>query len=216
MQYNSDGVQAGRSAQTPEVEANSHINLTHAYVALGDLPLAGQHLREGQRILAQDQHKHWLRWRFNIRLSLEAAHYFLARGDVGQARTHAQQSLAAARNAGAKKHMAGAHRLLGRAAAAEEKLDEAMREYRVALAILHQHPCPVAQWRTLVAAGRTATCQGSKIDAARLLESAEATVVQLANSIRSAETQQRFLVSARAEIDKARTARPASSNIYMR
>jgi tetratricopeptide (TPR) repeat protein len=183
--------------------------LMHAYVALGDLPLAGQHLREGQRILTQDQHKHWLRWRFNIRLSLEAAHYFLARGDVAQARAHAQQSLAASKNAGAKKHMAGAHQLLGRAAAVEGKLDEAMREYRIALAIFHRHPCPMAQWTTLVAAGRTANCQGSNIPATRLLESAETTVLQLANSIRSADTQQRFLVSARTEINKARTARSA-------
>jgi hypothetical protein len=40
LKHNLDGVVAGQQANTPEVEANSHINLSSAYTALGDLNLA--------------------------------------------------------------------------------------------------------------------------------------------------------------------------------
>ena len=41
LKYNLHGVIAAQQADMPEVEANSHFNLSNAYTALGDLNLRG-------------------------------------------------------------------------------------------------------------------------------------------------------------------------------
>jgi hypothetical protein len=81
MQWNRQGIEAGRQADTPETEANSCINLAQLHIQLGEYPRALEFLRDGQTILNREDHKPWLRWRFNMRLKLAMAEYFVATGD---------------------------------------------------------------------------------------------------------------------------------------
>jgi tetratricopeptide (TPR) repeat protein len=156
LELNIEGVRAGSEAGTPESEANAHINIAAAYTSLGELSRAGEHLRDGERILNQDRHKHWLRWRFRIRLELAKATHRIASGDTAAASDAAQHALIWAKDASAWKHVCAAHGVLGEIAKLEERLEDARAQCKAALGVLREHPCPLIEWRILRAAGEAA------------------------------------------------------------
>ena len=195
LRLNAEGVRAGRESGTPETKANSHINLASTYLELGDSALAGEHLCEGERILKQEHHVDWLRWRFNIRLDLEMARYWIARGDAPQAQARAAEGLARAERFQARKHMAGAHKLLGDVAFLTDRLADATREYDTALAILKQYPCPLLEWKVLLSRAQVARCSKDLRRADRLLARSRATVACIADSVRDDRLKQGFLQS---------------------
>lgn len=192
LRLNEEGVRAGREADTPEAEANSHINLANAYVASGELDSSWCHIAECERILNREDHKHWLRWRFRIRLSLETANYWIARGDMSRARESAANALLRAQEALARKHSAAAHKLLGDIAMREECCGEAGAEYTAALAILESHPCPLIQWKVLQASANAASLSGNQELAERLLGQSASVVAALAEQISDTAWRERF------------------------
>ncbi|MFL6417424.1 MAG: ATP-binding protein [Bryobacteraceae bacterium] len=198
LKHNLDGVVAGQQAGMPEVEANSHINLSNAYTALGDLNLAWHHLSEGQRILSAEGD--WLKWRFTIRLELESANYWFARRELVRARASAELALAKAEAVLARKHTVWAHKILADIELLEENPARAAAQCRIAREILSNYPCPLIEWKVLLAA-RKAALLCSDLDQAEstLIEAMESLGV-LADSIRDPELQQKFLASARAAI----------------
>ncbi len=195
LKHNLDGIVAGQQAGTPEVEANSHINASNAYTALGDLNLAWRHLSEGQQIL--NAAGEWLKWRFIIRLELEYANYWLARQDTVQARAAAKRALAKAEAVLARKHVAWAHKLLADIDLLEGIPERAVTKYTAALEILRQYPCPLIEWKILLAARRAALLCGNSDYAGRAFRRAMESVTMVADSIRDAKVREKFLVSAR-------------------
>ena len=151
-------VLAGQQAHTPEVEANSHINLSNAYIGLGDLNLAWHHLSEGQRIL--NQGGDWLKWRFTIRLELENANYWLARRDLVKARASTDLALAKADSVLARKHMVRAHKIRADIDLLEDNPARAAAECRIARQILRHYPCRLIEWKVLFAASQAARLCG--------------------------------------------------------
>jgi DNA-binding winged helix-turn-helix (wHTH) protein len=192
LKYNLRGVTAAQQADMPEVEANSHLNLSNAYTALGDLNLAWRHLSEGKRILNSTAGDDWLRWRFNIRLELESANYWLAARNLGRARASAVIALAKAEAVLARKHIAWAHKLLADIDLLEEHPAEAAIECRIAREILAQYPCPLIEWKVLVAARQAALLCGDSGDAERIVSNLRESLSVLANSIRDPRLKQKF------------------------
>jgi tetratricopeptide (TPR) repeat protein len=195
LRLNAEGVQAGRESGTPETEANSHINMANAYLELGDNPRAWEHLCEGERILNREHDTDWLRWRFNIRLDLEMARYWIACEDTVQAPARAAEALARAERYQARKHMAGAHKLLGDLAFRTDRLADAAREYDRALAILKQYPCPLVEWKVLLSRAQVARCAKDLRRADELFEHARTTVASIADSVQDEGLRQGFLQS---------------------
>ena len=195
LRLNAEGVRAGRESDTPETEANSHINLASAYLELGDSTLAWEHLCEGERILKLEHHVDWLRWRFNIRLDLEMARYWIARADASRGQARAAEALARAERFQARKHMAGAHKLLGDLAFLTDRLADAAREYDTALAILKQYPCPLLEWKVLLSRAQVARCSKDLRRADDLFARSRATVACIADSVRDDRIRQGFLQS---------------------
>jgi DNA-binding winged helix-turn-helix (wHTH) protein len=193
--FNKEGVVAGQKANTPEAEANAHINLANVFVTRQEFDRAWAHLCEGERILNREDHQHWLRWRFRIRLSLELAGYWFATGDLERARASAKSALARASESFAPKHQAAAHKLLGDIAVLEDQNGEARGEYTDALSILQAHPCPYIEWKTLRAAGNLASRCGDRSRAEHLLRVCAAKVSYLAEQAGSASLTEGFLRS---------------------
>lgn len=190
LKNNLDGVLAAQQEGMPEAEANSHINLSNAYTALGDLTLAWRHLSEGERILSAEGE--WLKWRLTIRLELEKANYWLVRGDAGQARASATLALAKAEAVLARKHIAWARKLLAEIDLLEGNPAQATIECRIAREILTLYPCPLIEWKVLLAARQAALLCGHSDDAERMLNKARKTLAVLAESVRDPDLRQRF------------------------
>src|SRR5262249_56107781 len=79
LRLDHEGVQMGRQLASSDAEANSHINLGHDYLMLGEPTRAYAHLQEAERLY--NQHV-WFRWRFNLRLQAEMAPYWIVRGGL--------------------------------------------------------------------------------------------------------------------------------------
>lgn len=205
LKHNLNGVLAGQQAGTPEVEANSHINLSNTYTALGDLNLAWRHLSEGQRIL--NAAGSWLKWRFTIRLELENANYWLARRDLVQARASAKLALVKAEAVLARKHTAWAHKLLADIDLLEGNPSSAAKECATALGIIRHYPCPLIEWKVLLAASQAALLCGDSDHAERTLNQAMGSLAVVADSIRNPEIRQKFMASTRAAISAHHQAR---------
>lgn len=209
LRLNTEGVRAGIEAGTPEAEANAHINLANTCLLLSERSRAGEHLRHGEAILNRDGHKHWLRWRFRIRLELTQASHRIAAGDLAQARVAAESALGRANGAKARKHAADAHRILGNIAAAEEHAEEASAHYDAGLAILRKHPCSLMEVKLLRAAGGFARMfgrDGSEV----LLVRAERSAAALADSLRDGRARELIARSDRMAANTSARKRTAS------
>jgi tetratricopeptide (TPR) repeat protein len=195
VRLNTEGIRAGEDADTPETIANSHINLANIYAGQGQFERAYKHICEGERVLERADHKHWLRWRFTIRLEIETANYFAAAGDAAQAGKLASSALARAEHARARKHVAVAHKLLGDAAMLRGRADESVREYDAALEVLKKYPCPLLKCKVLLAAWRACSVTGDRVRADRMLASYGKVVQLVAASIHDEQLRERFLQS---------------------
>jgi hypothetical protein len=192
LRLNQEGVQAGREAGATEAEANAHINLANAYVQLDELARAREHLDQGERILELETHRHWLRWRFRIRLEIESANYWLMAHDTGQARTYAASALERATTAQAWKHAAAARRILGHAAFLEDRIRDAAVEYEAGMAILRRHPCPLEEWKLLLGAAGVAAAEDSPRGEA-LCDETQRVMSAMADTIGDAKLREAFL-----------------------
>ena len=98
----------------------------------------------------------WLSWRFNLRLQVVWARYWLAREDVERARTHAERGLEAAREVDHYKYIASSEHVLGDIALVGGRPDESRRHFDAALRTLARSQCPGVEWRVLRSAGALA------------------------------------------------------------
>ncbi len=195
VQWNRQGIEAGRQADTPETEANSCINLAQVYVQLGEYPHAVELLGEGERILNREDHKQWLRWRFKMRLRLAMAEYFLATGDVDSAVESAKLAYSLAKQTLARKHMAWSAKLMGDAWVARDSLSEALRCYRRSLTIVGRYPCPILQWRITWPAAVAAARLRLKPDAEDLRNVCRRQIHEVASAIMDERLRAIFVAS---------------------
>jgi tetratricopeptide (TPR) repeat protein len=173
-------------------EANSHVNLAHLYLNVGELQRALQHLQEAERIFEADI---WFRWRYNIRQKAEMARYWMAQGETKKAVQSAAESLALAEPRKARKHMAWAHKLLGDIAVMEERFADARTAYEAALSVLRYHRCPTIEWKILLAAAAMASACNDVPLAEHYRGRCQSVVHSLADSITDDRLRQRFLKS---------------------
>jgi tetratricopeptide (TPR) repeat protein len=190
LKWDGDGVCIAHEMRCDEAEANSHVNLGHDYLVLGEPARAWEHLEEAARIFERDV---WNRWRYNIRLQAERANYWISRGDLKQATVYATASLEQSKATLSRKHWAWAHKLLGDIAVLEDRVPEAPGEYEKALSILERHSCPIIEWRILLAAAEAARRLNDTTSADSLRARARHVVESLAESITEPTLRERFL-----------------------
>jgi tetratricopeptide (TPR) repeat protein len=195
VRWNRQGIEAGRHADTPETEANSCINLAQVYIQLGEYPRAFELLRAGETILNREDHKPWLRWRFNMRLRLGMAEYFVATGDSDAAVESAKLAYALAKQTLARKHLAWSTKVIGDALVARDSLPEAMRCYRRSLTIVGRYPCPILQWRITWTAAIAAARLGLKPDAENLKSLCRRQIHEVASAITDERLRTAFIRS---------------------
>jgi tetratricopeptide (TPR) repeat protein/predicted Ser/Thr protein kinase len=192
LQFDEDGTRIARELGCDEAEANSHVNLGHDYLALGEPARAHEHLEEAGRIFERDD---WWRWRYKIRLQAEQASYWIGRGDLKQAAAFAGASLESAKSTLSRKHWAWGHKLFGDIALLEDRAPHARREYEQALSILEHHACPIIEWKILLAAADAARRLHDASAAANFRARARHVVESLAESVTDPPLRQRFLAS---------------------
>ena len=192
LRLDAESVRQGREFANAEAEANGHVNLGRNYLILGEPARALEHLQEAQRLHDQDV---WFRWRYNLRLQAELARYWITRGDLKVAASHAAAALQVAETTLSRKYMAWAHKLLGDIAVLEERVEDGQRSYATALGILRRHPCPTVEWKILQAAAELAQRQRDDAARAELLGRSRAVVQSLADAIQDAKLRQGFLAA---------------------
>jgi tetratricopeptide (TPR) repeat protein len=192
LRLDGESIRLGREFGSAEAVANAQVNLGHDYLVLGEPVQALQHLQEAERIYGQDV---WFRWRYNLRLQAELASYWITRGDLQAAASHATASLQGAEVTLSRKHLAWAHKLLGDIAALEERVEDGQRHYATALEVLQHHPCPTIEWKILQAAAELPKRQRNEDARAEFRGRAQAVVQSLAASIREDKLRQGFLAA---------------------
>jgi tetratricopeptide (TPR) repeat protein len=86
VRLDAESARLGREFGAAEAEANAQVNLSHDYLELGDPACAFEHLQAAKRLFDQDV---WFRWRYYLRLQAELARYWITRGDLKAAASHA-------------------------------------------------------------------------------------------------------------------------------
>jgi tetratricopeptide (TPR) repeat protein len=190
VRLDDESIRQGREFGAPEAEANARVNLGHVYLVLGEPARALEHLRHAQQLFDQDV---WFRWRYNMRLQAELASYWITRGDLKAAATHAGLALEGAETTRSRKHVAWAHKLFGDIAALEERTEEAQNRYALALGALQGHPCPTIEWKILKTSGELALRQKHEAAGSELLGRARKVVQGLADGIQDRKLQKTFL-----------------------
>jgi tetratricopeptide (TPR) repeat protein len=187
-----ESIRLGREFAGPEAVANAQVNLGHDYLMLGEPARAFEHLQEAQHIYGQDV---WFRWRYNLRLQAELASYWIARGDLKVAATHAAASLQGAEATLSRKHLAWAHKLLGDIAVLEDRVLDGQRSYATALGVLQRHPCPTIEWKILKAAAELARRQKDDSASTEYLGRSRAVIQSLADALQDDKLRQGFLAA---------------------
>ena len=130
-----------RHAYGVEMYTFCTVNLGDAFLAKGDLVLAGETFDEARRIAEDPKTHEWMKWRYTLHLHVSLGEYWLARGDHRRAAEFAERSLAMSRPTRSLKYVARALRLLGDVARRDRRWDDAERALResveVARAIAH-------------------------------------------------------------------------------
>jgi tetratricopeptide (TPR) repeat protein len=192
VRLDAESARLGREFGIAEAEANAQVNLGHNYLVLGEPARAIEHLQEAKRLYDQDV---WYRWRYNLRLQAELASYWIIRGDLKVAATHAAAALQGAEATCSRKYIAWAHKLLGDIAALEERVEDGQRHYVTALGVLQNHPCPTVEWKILKAAAELARRQRDDAVGAEFFGRARAVVHSLADAIQDDKLRQTFLAA---------------------
>jgi tetratricopeptide (TPR) repeat protein len=192
VSLDAESVRQGREFGVAEAEANAHVNLGHNYLELGEPALAFEHFQGAQRMYDQDVR---MRWRYNLRLHAELASYWIARGELKAAASHATAALQAAEATLSRKYIAWAQKLLGDIAALEDRVEDSHGHYATALGIVQGYPCPTIEWKILKAAAELAQRRKHDAAAAKFLGHARAVVQSLADTILDDKLREGFLAA---------------------
>jgi class 3 adenylate cyclase/tetratricopeptide (TPR) repeat protein len=173
-----------RHAYGVEMYTFCTVNLGDAFLAKGDLVLAGEAFDEARRIAEDPKTHEWMKWRYSLHLHASLGEYWLARGDDRRAAEFADRSLAGSRPTRSLKYVARALRLLGDVARRDRRWDAAERalgeSVDVARAIAH----PNQIWKTDLALARLHAATGRRDAAAESVAAARRTIEGLRDGVR--------------------------------
>ena len=153
-ELNRKSAEGGRRRNDPGTLPNAELNLGDIFLARGDLALAGETFERVDRFARDPATSAWMRFRYSIRLCASLGELALARGDLDQARAHAERCLELATRTNARKNLVKGWRLAGEVASAARKWDEAERALHEARAIAEAIGNPTQLWRTYAALAR--------------------------------------------------------------
>jgi class 3 adenylate cyclase/tetratricopeptide (TPR) repeat protein len=132
----------------PELYGNAAINLACNRIALGDPAGALEHLEPIRQALETDDDP-WMRWRYGLHLLDARARHALATGEPERALALLDEELAGARRHGARKLVARALELRGRALVGMDERAAAEAALRTALELGRRIEYPPVVWRAL-------------------------------------------------------------------
>jgi class 3 adenylate cyclase/tetratricopeptide (TPR) repeat protein len=173
-----------RHAYGVEMYTFCTINLGDAFLARGDLGLAGDAFDEAQRIADDPQTHEWMKWRYTLHLHASLGEYWLARGDRRRAVDFAERSLRMSRPTRSLKYVARALRLLGDVARLDRRWEDAERSLRESAEIARAIAHPNEIWKTELAVARVHAAAGRRDAAAAALGGARRTIEELRGRVR--------------------------------
>jgi tetratricopeptide (TPR) repeat protein len=176
IDFNRRGAEAARKRGDDETIANPEINLGDAYLAAGDLTLAGEFLDGVLACVRKPTTSDWMKWRYSTHLFASLGELALARGDRDTARRFTDECLEIATRTKARRYMVKGWRLRGQIALDRRDTGEAEQSLREALAIARSIENPPQLWKTHAALGQLLASRGDR-DAARREYQAARTVV---------------------------------------
>jgi len=162
------------------------VNLGDAFLAKGDLVLAGEKFDEARRIADDPKTHEWMKWRYTLHLHASLGEYWLARGDHRRAAEFAERSLAGSRPTRSLKYVARALRLLGDVARRDRRWDDAERALRESVEVARAIAHPNQTWKTELALARLHAARGRRDAAAESLAAARRTVEGLRGGVHDA------------------------------
>ena len=192
MRLDTLGAQTARENGYAKPEAYSHVNLAQDHMAAGETGPVLDHLNRATELFGEDV---WFRWRYHMRAKAELARYWLLKGDTGQAREYALESVAIAEPRKTRKHLAWAHKILGDVASAEERMDEAQASYETAIGLLDRYRNPLIEWRVLLAASESAAARKDSDLADQYRGRCRQVILHLAESLTDEKLRRQFLDS---------------------
>lgn len=154
LDFNRRCAERARVHGAAETIANAEINLGDIHLAQGDLTLAHEYFDSIHRLVQDPATSPWNRFRYSTHLFASLGEFWLARGDLDQAQTFADQSLAGATRIHARRHMTKSLRLKGDIALARRQWDAAEGWLQQALPLAQAVGNPTQIWKTHLALGR--------------------------------------------------------------
>ena len=173
-----------RHAYGVEMYTFCTVNLGDAFLAKGDLALAGEQFEKARRIAEDAKTHEWMKWRYTLHLHASLGEYWLARGDHRRALEHAERSLAGSRPTRSLKYIARALRLVGDVARRERRWSDAERALNESLEIARAIAHPNQTWRTELALARLHAAAGRRETADESLAAGRRTMERLRASVR--------------------------------
>jgi tetratricopeptide (TPR) repeat protein len=149
LAINEEAMTIARQTGFLEGEANSAVNVGLASIELGELERARTSFLQAEEIFGRDD---WFKWRYRLRLDNGWSDLYARLGDLAQARSHASNCQKSAQSTGSRKHLALAHRQLGRIALLENNVADAEKHLNKAIDLTSDLQAPLAAWRSYLSA----------------------------------------------------------------
>lgn len=192
IKWDTDNIAISRELEWPEAEANARVNLAHGHLLLDEPDTAMEHLQKAREIYNTDV---WYRWRYNLRMQAEYARYWILKGNLKAATTHATECLSEAERTKSRKYISVGNALLAEIAALHDEVDEAHRRFGIALEVFKKYPCPTVEWRILARAGDLAKQRKRSDEACDIYGQARSVLRALTDSLADSELRDCLLKS---------------------
>ena len=164
----------------PEPRGHCLVKLAYAHLQRAEYDAADQFLHRAAALLDLDT---WARWRWHIPLLRIRAELALATGQLDEAWSCASQSLDMATQTDSRKHVAHAKLVLGEVAVAQDRLPEAEKLLRSAVALADHIHAARELWLASSALGRALARTGRDRDAETYLTLAAQTIEAIATEL---------------------------------
>ncbi|MDD5034141.1 MAG: AAA family ATPase [Methylococcaceae bacterium] len=164
-------------------KASTLILMGKAFLGLHDLPSAWRCFSEITPSMGKDHRDTVIDWIYYLPFHQAFSEYWLAQGDLVQARKQAAALCEKAGLAPERTYLALGHRLYAEVAIAERNWDEAQAQLSQALAIIEAPELPLAAWRVYATAETFHEQRGDRIEAANFRRRGAEVIHALAGSL---------------------------------
>ncbi|MCH7578533.1 MAG: tetratricopeptide repeat protein, partial [Chloroflexi bacterium] len=196
IQFNNQGLEAGRDLDDPELASNPMLNLGDSLLALDRLDEAEEQFKQVEQVARNPRPQdRWMLWRYSQHLYHSYGELWLARGDHDKAVSYAHECLALAEQSDSKKNIVKGRRLRGQALLAQGELAKAEKELATALEIAKEIGNPPQLWKTHAALGDLRQSQGQPDRARQAYRDAIAVIEGVAAGLEDEPLRETFLGS---------------------